>query len=239
MSGISLGGLTAVALRRMPDVHIPKLHEHEDEQPTVPVSAPVSKSRHRGKSFATVGLEVVLISAGVFLGLMGEQWRERSEHRELAEEALRRFRTEIMANREAVASRKDYHATLKQELTTYFGSEPRTSEKLGETVHMTMGVGPVFFEQAAWDLALATQALAYVDADLAFRLSRAYTMQKDYSDLQRSVVQSTIYGQSWTRDIDSVARSILNYMGDVSYFDPALLKAYDEVLPEIDRTLGE
>ena len=34
-------------------------------------------------------------------------------------------------------------------------------------------------------------------------------------------------------------RSILNYMGDVSYFDPALLKSYDDVLVQIDRALGE
>ena len=84
----------------MPDVHVPKLEGH-DEEPAGPVSAPVSRSHHRGKSLVTIGLEVVLISAGVFLGLMGEQWRERSEHRELAEKALRRFRTEIVANRKA------------------------------------------------------------------------------------------------------------------------------------------
>jgi len=223
----------------MPDVHIPKLDDPDDEL-TVPVSAPVSKSHHRSKSFVKIGLEVVLISAGVFLGLMGEQWRERSEHRELAAESLRRFRTEIVANRKAVAERVDYHSTLKKELTTYFGSDvPRTGETRQQTVHMTMGVGPVFFEQAAWDLALATQALAYVDADLAFRLSRAYTLQKTYAELQRSIVQSTIYGQSWTDNIESVFRSILNYLGDVSYFDPAMLKAYDEVLVEINRALGE
>ena len=104
---------------------------------------------------------------------------------------------------------------------------------------MTMGVGPVFFEQAAWDVALATQALAYIDAGLAFRLSRVYTVQQEYAGLQRAIVQSTIYGRSWTQDFEGVFRSILNYMGDVSYFDPALLKAYDEVIPEIDRALGE
>lgn len=223
----------------MPDVHVPKLEDH-DEEPTRPVSAPVSQSHHRSKSFVKIGLEVVLISAGVFLGLMGEQWRERSEHRELAEEALRRFRTEIVTNRKAVAERTDYHSTLKKELTAYFGSDvPRTGERREQTVHMTMGVGPVFFEQAAWDLAMTTQALVYVDADLAFRLSRAYTLQREYAQLQRTIVQSTIYGQSWTQDIDSVFRSILNYLGDVSYFDPMLLKAYDEVLVQIDRALGE
>ena len=223
----------------MPDVHVPKLDEHDEEPAATPADGPVAKSHHRTKSFAKIGLEVVLISAGVFLGLMGEQWRERTEHRELAEEALRRFRAEIVLNRDAVGSRKDYHATLKQELTTYFAvAAPKTSARQ-ETVHMTMGVGPVFFEQAAWDLAMATQALVYVDADLAFRLSRAYTLQREYGQLQRTIVQSTIYGQSWTQDIDSVFRSILNYLGDVSYFDPMLLKAYDEVLVEIDRALGE
>jgi hypothetical protein len=224
----------------MPDVHVPKLDEHDDEEPTAPVPAPVSKSHHRSKSFVTIALEVVLISAGVFLGLMGEQWRERTAHRELAAESLRRFRIEITTNRDALVSRKDYHATLKKELTTLFASDaPRTSARMEETVHMTMGVSPVFFEQAAWDLALATQALAYIDADLAFRLSRVYTTQQEYAGLQRAIVQSTFYGRSWTQDFEGVFRSILNYMGDVSYFDPALLKAYDEVIPEIDRALGE
>jgi hypothetical protein len=224
----------------MPDVHVPKLDEHDEEDPAATTPSPVSQSHHRSKSLIKIGLEVVLISAGVFLGLMGEQWRERSEHRELAAEALRRFHTEISTNRKAVAERTDYHSTLKKELTAYFASDaPRTGERRQQTVHMTMGVGPVFFEQAAWDLALATQALAYVDADLAFRLSRVYTLQKAYAELQSSIVQSTIYGQSWTQDIESVFRSILNYMGDASYFDPALVKAYDEVLSDIDRALGE
>ena len=53
---------------------------------------------------------MLLISTGVFLGLMGEQWRERSRHHEVAEASLRRFRDEILANRKAVAAVKDYHA---------------------------------------------------------------------------------------------------------------------------------
>jgi hypothetical protein len=127
----------------MPDVHVPKLDEHEEEEPVPPAAGPVSTPHRRSRSFVKIGLEVVLISAGVFLGLMGEQWRERSEHRELAEESLRRF------------------------------------------------------------------------------------------------VQSTIYGQSWTQDLDGAMRSILNYMGDASYFDPRLLTSYDDVLQRIDRALGE
>jgi hypothetical protein len=223
----------------MPDVHVPKLDEHDEEEPTAP-PVPVSKPRHRSKSLATIALEVVLISAGVFLGLMGEQWRERSEHRALAEESLRRFRTEIVANRNAVAGRKDYHATLLKELRAFFESDTaKTGGGFPANVHMTSGVGPVFFEQAAWDLALATQALVYIDADLSFALSRVYSTQQEYAGIQRAIVQSAIYGRSWAQDLEGVLRSILNYLGDVAFFDPALLKAYDEVLVQIDRALGE
>jgi len=51
----------------MPDVHLPKLDDH-DEEPAAPADGPVAKSHHRGKSFVKIGLEVVLISAGVFSG---------------------------------------------------------------------------------------------------------------------------------------------------------------------------
>jgi len=46
----------------------------------------------------------VLISSGVFRGLAGEHWRESRHERELAHAALRRFHTEVTANRKAVAS---------------------------------------------------------------------------------------------------------------------------------------
>jgi hypothetical protein len=223
----------------MAEVHLPNLEDH-DEEPELPAPATQAERRHRrpGESLLTIGLEVILITAGVFLGLMGEQWRERSEQRELAEASLRRFRTEIMANRKAVSDRQEYHATLKKQLEAFFDlPEPRIPSAL--KIGMTTGLGPVFFEQAAWDLALATQALAHVDSELAFDLSRVYTLQQNYAGLQGAIVQSTVYGRSPMQDFEGFWRSLLWYFGDVSYFDPAILKAYDEVLPQIDRALGE
>lgn len=58
---------------------------------------------------------MLLISIGVFLALMGEQWRENAHTRQLAEGSLRRFRSEILTNRKAVAAVKDYHVTLLKE----------------------------------------------------------------------------------------------------------------------------
>ena len=94
----------------MPDIHVPKLEEHG-----------------RGRSTLMVLLEVLLISAGVFLGLAGEQYRETARHREIAQEALQRFRTEIIANRQAVAAVKDYHVQLRTQLHAPSRPTPSTS----------------------------------------------------------------------------------------------------------------
>ena len=191
----------------------------------------------RTKSLVTIALEVVLISAGVFLGLMGDEWRERAQHREFADASLRRFRTEIATNREKLAAVTDYHATTLSALRAFFESdEPKTAQHFDVRFN---GLGVVPFEQTAWELALATQSLAYIDPELAFLLSRTYTLQRGYDGQQSAILESTIYGRSWTTDFEGYWRSMLAYYGDLSTLDPDLLRAYDAVLPRIDRALGE
>jgi hypothetical protein len=65
----------------MPQVLLPDLDD-EDEEPGRTVLPPSRAAR--GKSLLKIGMEVALITTGVFLGLMGEEWRERAEQRELA-----------------------------------------------------------------------------------------------------------------------------------------------------------
>jgi len=141
----------------VPEVHVPKLGEHA------------------GKSVWHIVLEVVLISAGVFLGLMGEQWRENRHHRELAEQALQRFRTEITSNQKAVGAVKDYHLERLSELRAYFDAPPEKRKDV--SLHLTKSANPAFVDRTAWDLALATQSLSYLDSDLAFTLSAIYNLQ--------------------------------------------------------------
>ena len=60
----------------------------------MPSAAPPRSSHKRNSKLLTIALEVVLISSGVFLGLVGEQWRESSRRHQLAQESLQRFRQE-------------------------------------------------------------------------------------------------------------------------------------------------
>ncbi len=221
----------------MTHVEIPHL-EDDDEPLDGPASDAADTDRperpnrdtHGSRWLLKIALEVVLISVGVFLALMGEQWRESSHTRELAEASLRSFRSEILANREAVAAVKDYHVTLRKSLQTYLDADAKT--RTLDSVQIR-GLQPVFFEHTAWDLALATQSLAHIDSQLAFGLSRTYGLQRTYAEQTGSIMQA-IYLRPLTDNFEGLAA----YYGDIVLWEPKLLKMYDELLRQIDRALG-
>jgi hypothetical protein len=123
----------------------------------------------------------------VFLGLAGEQWRQSREQHEQAQAALRRFHAEIETNRSAVASVKDYHATLLKSMNAYFSADANARKSIEVELE---GLRPALFEHTAWDLALATQSLAYLDSELAFTLARVYNVQQNYTELTRGILQA-------------------------------------------------
>ena len=186
------------------------------------------------KSMLKIVLEVVLISAGVFLGLMGEQWRETREHRALAEQSLRRFRTEILSNQKAVLEVKDYHRSVRKTLNAY-ARDPKT---LTKAVVEMKGLNPALFEQSAWELALVTQSLVDIDQDLAFALSRIYNIQREYAELTHQIMLATFI-RTPAKDLEGFFGSVAMYFGDLEETEPLLLGLYDKALPQIDRALGE
>jgi len=230
----------------MAEVHLPHLDDDQDEAgaasgvATAPAAAAASSrpavsssSRHRG--IGKLLLEVLLISTGVFLGLAGEQWRESARHHELARDTLRRFRTEILTNRTAVAAVKDYHADMRRKIETFL----RADAEARKTLEVNMrGVQPVRFERTAWDLAIATSSLTYIDQDLAFELSRVYGVQDDQSTLSRAVLQ-TMYLHPPSADLDGFFHAVALYYDDVVLSEPKIIEMYDALLPKLDRALGE
>ena len=225
----------------MADVHLPHLDDEHDDgeslsgpEPARSAAAPRPK-RFRSSSVLKIGLEVLLISTGVFLGLMGEQWRTRSEHRERAHEALRRFRTEIAANRKSILAVQAYHVKTRDALDRYFAASPAGRASINVQVR---GIQPVFFGRTAWDLALATQALSYVDSDLAFELSDIYTLQEQYANQTRDMLQAT-YLQPPSINTDGFLAALKEYYGDIVRWEPELLQKYDALTPRLDRALGE
>lgn len=220
-----------VPCRAMPEIHIPKLATHEKPHASLPrgVRPPW------GSSAIKIALEILLIAVGVFLGLAGEQWREDRRHHELAESSLRRFRAEIEANRKAVSEVRDYHASLLKSLQNYLAKD----RKVRNTADVQIkGLRFIGFEQTAWDLALSTQALTYIDRDLAFSLSRVYSEQKAFQELTRGMTQA-MYLLPMQDNFDAFAQAADAYYGDAVYLEPKLLTEYDDLVRHIDRALGD
>jgi hypothetical protein len=179
-------------------------------------------------------VEVALIAAGVFLGLAGDAWREREQKREAARASLRRFRTEVATNRAAVAAVRDYHVTTLASVRAYLDKPNRTRNVADVQIR---GLRWVTFEHSAWDIALATQALAYIDGDVAHSLSRVYSAQQFYSELTSGMAQS-MYQLSPEDNFDAFAYAVFAFFGDLAIMEPKLITMYDELLPQIDRALG-
>ena len=227
----------------MPEVHLPQLDDEEDKEPE-PAEAPVasppavglkSPTRSRPHSLLRIALELTLIATGVFLGLAGEQWRESAHHRELARESLHRLRAEIVTNRKTVQGVKDYHVEMRKRIEDYLAADEPARRTLNVRLQ---GVQPAFFERTAWDLALATQSLTYIESDLAFALSRVYGVQQQYTELSRGVLQA-MYLRNPREDLVGFLEAVDTYYGDVVLMEPKLLEMYDELLPQIDRALGD
>jgi hypothetical protein len=221
----------------VPHVHLPQLEDDEepavaqDTASAVDPAPQADKPRPRSKWFLKIGLEAVLISLGVFLALMGEQWRDSAHIRETTDASLRRFRTEIATNRAAVEAVRNYHIGVLESLKAYLAADPKARQSRLSTVQIN-GLQPVFFENTAWDLALATQSLAHIDPQVAFALSRIYGLQRGYAESTRGILNAL-----YIRPMIDSFEALSYYYGDVVPCESALLKQYDEVLPQIDRAL--
>jgi hypothetical protein len=186
------------------------------------------------RSFLNLLFEVVLIAVGVFLALWANNWHEDREHRAQARAALRNFASEMEANRQAIQHNRAYHETFARELREFLASkEPASEDRLNKSVHFE-GMRPVIFEHTAWDLALATQALSYLDPDLAFDISKVYTEQNAFQKLEDSFLAAAFTPASLSSDnVKGMATAMELYLIDVNQQEPAILQLYDKVIPEV------
>ena len=126
----------------------------------------MSTGVRRSSAFALL-LELAMIVLGVFLGTTAEQWRSARAEHETARAALRDFRTEVAHNRDQLRAVRVYHAILADSIALFVrspGAHTLTAFLQHSGFHGTRSVD---FEHTAYDLALATQALAHVDPPLA------------------------------------------------------------------------
>jgi hypothetical protein len=193
------------------------------------------RRRWRARSVVGMLLQVVLIGLGVFLGLAGEEWREGRENARSAAETLQRFRTELGTNRDAVVRVQDYHVARHAELVAYFAASDEDRSNL--SVRLAGGPRPPRFESTAWDLALATGTLAYLDSELAFSLARLYAVQATANQLGIGLLDA-MYRNPPKLAPEAFMGALELYYDDLTDIESGLLPVYDTLLLAVDEALG-
>jgi len=185
-------------------------------------------------------IEAALVGVGVFLGLLANQWHEDRQHRELADATLRYFHEEILANKRAIERMRPYHTTLSREVGRFVQAEgPKTTQRFQSDVHFR-GVEPVEFERTAWDLALATQSFSFLPPKLAYAISRVYTRQQNFQNLQNAFLQAILAPTNFSGpDVTGQATSTNMYLIEVNIKEPQLIAIYDELLPQIEAAISK
>jgi hypothetical protein len=165
---------------------------------------------------------------------MAEQWRERAQKRELAQGSLQRFRSEFVTNRKAVLAVRAEHLEGLKAIQVFLKADSSTRAGLPFPFD---GTNPAFFEYSAWEVALATQSLAYIDQELAHRIAHVYAAQRQLDGATRDITH-VMYAKTAYPDLISFLTSMAVYFGDCNLIEPRLIALYDEIIPQLDRALG-
>jgi hypothetical protein len=217
----------------MAEVHLPHLDDHDAEPATA-----AHGGKARTKAFVKLALEVLLISTGVFLGLAGEQWRETRREHEQARTTLGNFRHEVETNRKKLAAVAEYHPRLRTVVRAFLGEPgPKTfADFAGRGVE---GFRTVTFRHSAWDLAVATGALAHVDSQLAFTLSDLYADQQRYETIGNQIGSAGYMPTAFTSDFRGLLIAVNVALSDLISMEPGLLKTYDELTPRLEQAAAD
>ncbi len=209
----------------MPDTTPPE----PDSELTAPTALDGRHSRG-SRSFLRIALEVALIALGVLLALLVDQWRERVAHHELARATLTRIHAEFVSNRAAVAGVRAYHDSSLARIQAFLRADEQAQQRLDNPFQ---GTSPAFLEYTAWDLAIATESLGYLDPDLAQAISHVYAVQRQLDDATRDITQ-VMYHRAGERDLRPFLGSMAVYFGDCGIIEPRLLGLYDGILPRLE-----
>ena len=140
------------------------------EQPTDQKIAEQASRRPSERSWhdalARALFEIMIVAVGVMLALAVDEWREKSEQRQLADEARATLRAEILANRQAVISK------MRRVSQLYLLSEAHP-DRVGEYV-LERRNRTLLLNNSAWTMAVETGALRWLSPEERSNVAEIY-----------------------------------------------------------------
>jgi hypothetical protein len=182
-------------------------------------------------------VESVLVVGSILLALALDEWSEDQDFQDLATLSLINFEREIDQNRLRLEDVTPFHSGLRDimaNLDAEGASVPATTVR-----NILEGFQPALLVRTAWETAVATGALGYMDYDVVAGLSLTYNLQERLVALNESGLNDLLVGGFQSVETELLIYLANRYMRDLIEAEQELEGVYDLVLSLIGETLGE
>jgi len=182
-------------------------------------------------------VESVLVVGSILLALGLDEWNEDREFQDLATRSLVNFEREIQQNRLRLEDATPFHVGLRDILANMdVGSAAVPATTIRNVLE---GFQPALLVSTAWETAVATGALGYMDYEVVAGLSLTYSLQERLVTLNRSGMNDLLVGGFRSGEADFLAYTANRYMRDLTESEQGLQGVYDLVLGLIAENIGE
>ena len=217
----------------------PLLRSLESTEFAVSNDTPSEKQsrRQRRASISRMFVESLLLVGSILLALAVDEWSEDREFHELANRSLTNFAREISQNRVRLEDVTLFHVGLRDVLANMKADDAAVP---ATTIRNIMdGFQPAILVNTAWETAVATGALGYMDYDVVAGLSLTYSLQERLVALNQSGLNDLLVAGFRNVDTDLLVYSANRYMRELTEAEQRLQGVYDLVLGLIAETTGE
>ena len=131
-------------------------------------------------------VQLLLVVAGILIALGIDQFKDHVRHNRLAEQVRNNLRVEIARNRQRLNANVDNETKLRAVLQTLLDNQQQVVRDPEAARKQILAVEPSFgvLESTAWDTALATQAIGYMDYSEVAPYGNVYEGQRLFNDLE-------------------------------------------------------
>lgn len=157
--------------------------------------------------------EAVFVVFGVVLALAANEWRQKANANQMAQEALGSIVAELKTNQNLIADSQQYHQAQVGKLVGMM-----KDNKVPTMDDYPRGfINPAWVTDTAWTVAQETGVLADMDYNTVLVLSATYESLERY-EKQSDMVGQKIYGELFDGGAESLAANPKNLMNIIYTF---------------------
>ncbi len=183
------------------------------------------------RSSVAVTIQIVSIIFSILLALGLNDWKESRSNKRLALTTLNNFREELGNNKRVIeAALRDQRVYLRSLENN--GSQVSTGDRNTSAVP---GINLPEVLTAAWETALISKTMGYIDYDVILKLSELYLQQRWLQSLEEKVFQTILSPNTYDgENSGNLARSLHASLKNIMDVEGKLLAMYDVTLKKIE-----